>query len=141
MDDLNKLYSPVIKAHQAHPYHFQKMKDVVNVKAYNPICGDKFEFYPEIDENKIISFHFHGYGCAVSMAAGSVLVKALEGRSIPDAITLCNAYLDLLHDKEADNLPPDFYSFKGVRDFPARFDCASIACVAIKNYLEKKFTR
>jgi nitrogen fixation NifU-like protein len=76
MSDLNKLYAPAIKSHQANPYHFVRVGNAPHtVKAYNPICGDRYDFFLDVKDNMISSLHFHGYGCAVSMAAGSVLAK------------------------------------------------------------------
>jgi nitrogen fixation NifU-like protein len=136
MNELNRLYDPVIKAHHANPYHFKKLQAGITVKAYNPICGDKFEFYPTINGNRITEFYFHGYGCAVSMAAASVLVKSLEGKTVEDAISLCSQYLEMLNGKEVKSLPPELYAFECVRNFPARYACASLAGLELKKYLE-----
>ena len=139
MSDLNKLYDPVIKAHQAHPYHFEKISNSSDtIKAYNPVCGDRFDFFVNLADKKLSTVHFHGYGCAVSMAAGSVLVKSMEGKSIKEAINLCNDYLDLLNGKEVkDNVPDEFRAFIAVKDFPARYECATMAWVEMKKFLMK----
>lgn len=139
MSDLNKLYDPVIKAHQANPYHFEKVANAPEtIKAYNPVCGDRYDFFVDIKERKISTIHFHGYGCAVSMAAGSVLVKSLEGMSIEEAIDLCNDYLDLLNGQEKKiKLPEEFHSFIAVRDFPARYECAAMAWIEMRKFLMK----
>ena len=106
------------------------------VRAYNPICGDRFEFYPEVSRGKITALHFHGYGCAVSMASGSVLVKLLSGKDIDEALSICNSYFDFLHQQQNDQeVPEEFLAFKAVRDFPARYDCAAMAWKEVKNFL------
>jgi nitrogen fixation protein NifU and related proteins len=139
MSDLNKLYDPIIKAHHAHPYHFvKKVSSSNSIKAYNPVCGDRFDFFIDIVDQKISSLYFHGYGCAVSMATGSVLAKSLEGKSIEDAIHLCHDYLNLLDgNKEISSVPEEFHSFKAVRDFPARYECAAMVWVEMKKFLLK----
>jgi nitrogen fixation protein NifU and related proteins len=137
--DLNKFYDPVIKEHNANPYHFTKIDSATNtIKAYNPVCGDRYEFYAEVEGGILTSFHFHGYGCAVSMAAGSVLVKTLEGKSIQSAIELCNSYLGLIeHEQNRTGLPDEFYAFTVVRDFPARYECAAMAWTEVRNFLKR----
>lgn len=139
MSDLNKLYDPVIKAHQASPYHFEKIANASNtIRAYNPVCGDRYDFFVDLEDGKIANTHFHGYGCAVSMAAGSVLVKSLEGKSIEEAVNFCNHYLDLLDGKEvATEVPEEFNSFIAVRDFPARYECAAMAWMEMRKFLMK----
>jgi nitrogen fixation NifU-like protein len=139
MSDLNKLYDPVIKAHQANPYHFEKITNTSDtIKAYNPVCGDRFDFFVHVADKKLSTLHFHGYGCAVSMAAGSVMVKSLEGKSVEEAINLCNNYLDLLDGKEVKTkVPAEFDSFRAVRDFPARYECAAMAWMEMKQFLLK----
>lgn len=139
MSDLNKLYDPVIKAHHANPYHFEKsVKAADTIKAYNPVCGDRYDFFVNVADKKLSTICFHGYGCAVSMAAGSVLVKSLEGKSIEEAVCLCNDYLDLLEGKEVRSiLPPEFNAFVAVRDFPARYECAAMAWIEMKKFLMK----
>jgi nitrogen fixation NifU-like protein len=135
MNDLNKLYDPVIRSHQANPYHFMKVKDAVHtVKAYNPICGDRHDFFLDVHDKRIKSLHFHGYGCAVSTAAGSVLVKSLEGKTVAEAIGLCTAYLDLLNGK-AETLNEEWRALAVVREFPSRYDCAAMAWEEIREFL------
>jgi nitrogen fixation NifU-like protein len=136
MSDLNKLYDPVIRAYQANPYHFKKVEDAsITVKAYNPICGDRYDFFPEVKEGVIRSFYFHGFGCAVSMAAGSVLVKSLEGKTIKEAIDLCTGYLEMLNGKSATS-NAEWNAFSAVRDFPSRHDCAAMAWEEVKKFLQ-----
>ncbi len=138
MSDLNKLYDPIIKAHHANPYHFEKIANSSNtIKAYNPVCGDRYDFFVDVTDQKISKIHFHGFGCAVSMAAGSVLVKSLEGKTIKDAIRLCNEYLNLLDGKEQIMVPEEFHAFMAVRDFPARHECAAMAWMEMRKFLMK----
>jgi nitrogen fixation NifU-like protein len=139
MSDLNKLYDLVIKAHHANPYHFKKIVQASNtLRVYNPVCGDRFDLFVDMVDRKISTLYFHGYGCAVSTAAGSVLAKSLEGKSIEEAVTLCSNYLNLLDGKgELIEVPEECHSFIAVRDFPARYDCATMAWIEMKKFLLK----
>lgn len=138
MSDINKLYDSIIKTHNASPYNFIKIKDAAHiVKAHNAICGDRYEFYIHVNTDNTLHVHFHGYGCAVSMAAGSVLVKYLEKKDITEGIGLCESFLDLIHHQsKTDKMPEEFLPFMAVKDFPMRYDCAAMCWKEMKKYLE-----
>ncbi len=137
--DINQLYDPVIKSHNANPFHFQKIVNAsFSFKAYNPLCGDKYDFYMERNEDKISTMHFYGFGCAVSKAAGSLLIQSVEGKKIEEAMKLCENYIKLLKENLIDeNLPKEFLSLAVVREFPARYDCAAMACEEMLKFLKK----
>ena len=83
---LKKLYKEVILEHNDQPFFFEKNENATHVlKAYNPLCGDRFELFFEIKDNQIESLTFHGFGCAISKASTSVLVKKLKGKTIDEA--------------------------------------------------------
>jgi len=139
-DDLKKLYSAIIKEHSVTPFHFEKPGKVKNtIKAYNPICGDRFEVYIGSDERMVNALYFHGYGCAISKASTSILVKTLEGKSRKEALELCDQFLRFIN-KELESkeviLSDDFLAFSGVHDFPERYDCVLLSWREMKRFLE-----
>jgi nitrogen fixation protein NifU and related proteins len=141
--DLKKLYPEILKAHNHSPYHFEKSEGADKViKAYNPICGDRFEVYINYnEENKISQLHFYGLGCSVSKASTSVLTKVLEGKTSDEALILCNNFLSYINKESGSDtlvLPEEFLAFSGVHDFPERLDCAALAWREMKKYLELK---
>jgi nitrogen fixation NifU-like protein len=142
--DLKKLYSEIIKTHQSCPFHFEKRIDAgVTLKAYNPICGDKFELYFELNTSNeqsltITGFSFYGFGCAISKASASIMVKSIIGKSPKDALKLCRQFLGFINNELTDNdliLPDEFIAFSGVRDFPERIECATLAWKEMEKYL------
>lgn len=140
-DKIKQLYQKVILQHDRHPIHFEKRPDaVVKLEAYNPVCGDRFTLYLDIENDIITRASFHGYGCAISKAATSVLVSRMEGCSIVDVQSLCDQYLTLL-DPEAP-APKDgdeeLAAFLGARQFPARRSCASLSWEALRKHLEER---
>ncbi|MBK5279739.1 MAG: SUF system NifU family Fe-S cluster assembly protein [Bacteroidia bacterium] len=138
--DLKKLYSEIIKAHNETPFHFEKRDSASHtIKAYNPICGDRFEIFIDNHPGKINEVHFHGFGCAISKASTSVLTKSLVGKMPDEAIALCSTFLDFINKKLPDNtlnLQDDFQAFIGVHDFPERYDCATLSWREMKKFLE-----
>lgn len=142
-EDLKKLYPSFIKEQNESPFHFErKLEAAHTIKAYNPICGDRFEIFMDMDSKKIVSLHFHGYGCAISKASTSVLTKSLEGKTQGDALSVCKDFLGFIN-KEAPSdsltLPIEFTAFSGVHDFPERYDCATLAWKEMKMFLERNF--
>jgi nitrogen fixation protein NifU and related proteins len=139
--DLKRLYPALIKEHNETPFHFEKKSEAAHsIKAYNPICGDRFEIFIDSDLKKIISLHFHGYGCAISKASTSVLTKSLEGKTLEDALSVCKIFLGFINkDQPSDSLtlPIEFTAFSGVHDFPERYDCATLAWKEMKMFLER----
>lgn len=138
--DLNKLYPIIIKAHATSPYHFEKRESADTlIKAYNPICGDRFEMYVNLEGNHIGPLYFQGFGCSVSKASTSVLVKSLEGKSVQEALQLCSRFLSFIaNESSTDDLPEEMRAFSGVRDFPERLDCAALSWREMKKFLESR---
>lgn len=139
MSGLPKLYDAVIKSHDYSPYNFRKMGSCSHsVSANNFICGDRFDICIEMSDRRIASIHFYGFGCAVSKASTSVLVKHLEGKSTTEAHQICNQFLRLLKNELNDGeqlLSPEFDSFRVVHEIPARYDCAALAWVEVDKFL------
>lgn len=142
--DLKKLYSGIIKVHNETPFHFEKISNAQStLKAYNPICGDRFELYVDALENKITRLHFHGFGCAISKASTSVLTKSIEGKTPSEALKICNDFLSFIDKTSVNNalaLPEEFNAFSGVHDFPERYDCATLSWKAMKTFLQETYT-
>ncbi|NOT74060.1 MAG: SUF system NifU family Fe-S cluster assembly protein [Cyclobacteriaceae bacterium] len=134
--DLKRLYSEIIKEHASAPFHFEKISNSpIQLKAYNPICGDRFDFYIS---NQLTSIHFHGFGCAISKASSSIMVKLLEGKKNNEALELCKQFLRFVNKESLANevvLPDELLAFSGVHDFPERMDCATLAWKEMEKYL------
>ena len=106
-DEIQKLYKETILPEYRKPYHFDKISNPIEVvRAYNPICGDKFDLYINSDNPR--KFYFHGIGCAISKASTSILMRKIEGLNKTDQVDLCAKFIDSLidgdpkelHDKE-----------------------------------------
>jgi nitrogen fixation NifU-like protein len=141
--DLRKLYPEILKSHNQSPYHFEKREGENNViKAYNPICGDRFEVYLSFEkEDKFGHLYFYGLGCSVSKASTSVLTKLLEEKTMNEAMLLCNQFLSFISKEsgpDALHLPEEFFAFSGVHDFPERLECAALSWREMKKFLEAK---
>jgi len=79
---------------------------------------------------------FYGHGCAVSKAAASVMVAALNEQPLSVAKQKVATYLEMIREgKEPEQ--EDFLPFRAARDFPGRVRCATLAWEAMEEALRK----
>ncbi len=142
--ELRELYQQVILDHNKAPRNFRKIEKATNyAEGYNPLCGDNVTVYLIIDENNIIQdISFEGSGCAISKASASLMTSMLKGKSVEEAEKLFNKFHDLVTDKLGDEVNLDEFGklavFAGVKEFPARVKCASLAWHTLMNALHGK---
>jgi len=136
--DLKTLYKTVILQHNKLPFHFEKKENAPFViEAYNSLCGDRFQVFLEHKNGIITTLHFHGYGCAISKASTSVLVKQLTGQSIEEGLASCKAFLKTLQtDSTTTPDNEELAAFMGAKDFPGRAKGATLAWDELVPFLE-----
>lgn len=139
MDDrLKKLYQSVILKHNKEPHNYYINKSASHrIEAYNPLCGDQFELYLNIADGKIANASFHGFGCAISKSATSVLVKQIEGKSLEEVQELCAAYQTVTNPtiKEVSTADEELLAFEAAKAFPERLKCATLSWKAVEDFL------
>ena len=130
--ELKELYQQVILDHNKSPRNFKKL-DTANhtAEGYNPLCGDKIDVYLETENGKIKDISFLGSGCAISKASASLMSSFVKGKSIEEAKEIFNKFHELItgklnEDKDLESLGK-LQVFAGVREFPVRVKCASLA--------------
>jgi nitrogen fixation protein NifU and related proteins len=141
MPDLRELYQQVILDHHKKPRNFRKLEKANRqADGYNPLCGDKVSVYMEVEEGIIRDISFIGTGCAISTAAASMMTESLKGKSISDAELLFNCFHSLVTgDGNADfdaSAMGKLAVFSGVREYPVRVKCASLAWHTMRAALE-----
>lgn len=139
-DKLKQLYKTVILKHNKEPFHYEKKETATHqLEAYNPLCGDRFKVFLEVNDGTIESIHFHGYGCAISKAATSVLAKNLEGKKIATALALCKDFQQVVSpDTTSLSELEEFEAFAAAKDFPGRLQCATLSWEVMQNFLSEK---
>jgi len=139
MDDrLKKLYQSVILKHNKEPHNYHINDSAAHrIEAYNPLCGDQFDLYFTISEGKITDVSFHGFGCAISKSATSVLVKQLEGKTIDAILQLCKDYQTVTNPEITQPTTDDeeLLAFEAAKAFPERLKCATLSWEAIEEFL------
>ena len=134
--ELKELYQEIILDHGKNPRNFGKCKDFTSdAKGHNPLCGDKVHIYAQLDKNKkILDLSFEGEGCAISLASASILTDILKGKDFNLAKAITDNFLNLIKENKSitlNSLNEDqkttLMSLSGVKDFPMRVKCATMA--------------
>lgn len=138
---LKQLYQSVILQHNKSPYHYQINEAAPHqIEAYNPLCGDQFKLYLDIQEGKVHQASFHGFGCAISKSATSVLIKQIEGKSIAEIQELCATYRTVTDPaiKEITTKEEELLAFEAAKAFPERLKCATLSWEALEAFFSEK---
>ena len=134
---VDDLYQDTILDHSKHPRNCHELPGA-NRKAegYNPLCGDKLKLYVKMDGDIVRDASFEGSGCAISTASASLMTESLKGKTRTEALALLEKFHDLLtSDDEVGDGLGKLVVFCGVRDYPARVKCATLAWHTLKSAL------
>jgi nitrogen fixation protein NifU and related proteins len=140
MSHLSDLYQEVILDHNRRPRNFRVPEAPTHqAEGYNPLCGDRLHLYVTVDGGTIADIGFQGSGCAISQASASLMTDSLKGRPVADARVLFEQFHGMV------TSPPDvevqdlgkLSALAGVRAFPVRVKCASLAWHTLKAALDR----
>jgi nitrogen fixation NifU-like protein len=147
MSDLRELYQEVILDHNRRPRNFGELP-AANRRAegHNPLCGDQITLFLDVAAGTIRDLAFQGSGCAISTASASLMTEALKGRTVEEARTLFRGFHELVTTGapaagEAAGSTPDLGKlavFSGVREYPMRVKCATLAWHTLKAALDQQ---
>ena len=137
MSELRELYQEVILEHSKHPRNFRAL-EAVNHKAegFNPLCGDHFTVYVDLQDGAIHDIAFQGTGCAISKASASMMTQSLKGKSAGEAEELFTRFHDLVTGNGNGEEVGKLAAFSGVSEFPLRVKCATLAWHALRAALK-----
>ena len=135
MSELRELYQEVILDHGRSPRNFARPADANrDCDGFNPLCGDKVHVYLTVTDGVVQDVGFEGAGCAISMASASMMTEILKGKTEAEIKTLFDRFHDLVMGEaeitDADLDDPDLERLVvlvGVREFPMRVKCATLA--------------
>ena len=144
--ELKELYQEIILDHGKSPRNLGKC-DQFNrdAKGHNPLCGDKVHIYLNVNnEKKINDVSFEGEGCAISMASASILTEIIKGKEFNVAKKIIDDFLNMIKNELkisinslTDNQKTTLMSLSGVKQFPMRVKCATMAWHTLTSALEK----
>ncbi|HTU34874.1 MAG TPA: SUF system NifU family Fe-S cluster assembly protein [Candidatus Acidoferrum sp.] len=149
MSDLRDLYQELILEHSKAPRNFRALPDAsLHAEGYNPLCGDHFTVYLQMDGDSIRDVAFQGSGCAISKASASMMTQTVKGKTKPEAEELFHRFHEMVTNQpgagggnsansasKEDKLGK-LAVFAGVRDYPVRVKCATLAWHTLHAALE-----
>ncbi len=143
MSDLTDLYQEIVLDHNSRPRNFRKMERADRTaEGFNPLCGDRVVLYIRSEGDDIKDVSFQGTGCAISRASTSMMTEAMKGKTKAQALRLFDMFHHEITGDDDSAVDPDalgdLEAFAGVRDFPSRVKCASLAWHTLRAALEDK---
>lgn len=127
---LSELYQDVILDHNRRPRRYgQPGENYASAEGTNPLCGDSVTVFVRTEDDRIADIRFVGSGCAISTASASLMAEAVAGKTVAEALAL----FQHVHDAAMGAAEPDeamlgeVAAICGVREFPARVKCATLA--------------
>ena len=141
MADLRDLYQEVILDHSKAPRNFRELPNANHrAEGYNPLCGDHFTVYLELDGDSIRDISFQGSGCAISKASASMMTQSLKGKTREEAEKLFEQFHKLVT-RGANGSVGELGKlavFSGVSEFPVRVKCATLAWHTLQAAFEER---
>ena len=141
MSDLSDLYQEVILDHNRRPRNFHALEGASHsAEGYNPLCGDRLTLYLKLNGDTIEEVSFEGAGCAISKASASMMTDALKGRSVAEASALFERFHRMVTTPPSEPVEDlgKLSALAGVREFPVRVKCASLAWHTLKAALNRE---
>lgn len=130
MSDLRELYQEVILDHNRNPKNHHDMQDATGqAVGYNPLCGDKLTVYVKVNGDKLEKVSFVGCGCAISQASASIMTEIVMHKMLTQVHTLFHHVQHIIMGTEEATAQDNerLMVLAGVREFPARVKCATLA--------------
>lgn len=135
---LNDLYKDIILDHYESPHNRGRPPHAdIEAEGSNPLCGDDVEVYVVLDGERLKEVRFDGAGCAISLAAASMMSEVLEGKTKDEVKEIGELFKAMMHGEDV-ALPEemeDLEALKGVAHFPLRVKCALLAWTTLEHGL------
>ncbi len=147
MNELDELYQTLILEHNKSPRNFRELVAFSgHAEGRNPLCGDVFNVWVEVEDNLVTDVSFLGQGCAISKASASMMTTTIKGKSVEEVRALFNRFHQVVtgkisvagdDKKDARKALGCLSAFAGVSAFPMRVKCATLAWHAMMKAVEE----
>ena len=136
--DLRELYQEVIFDHNRRPRNFHALDEATHcADGHNPLCGDQLTVYARVADGVVEEVSFVGHGCAISTASASLMTEAVKGMQVDEVETLFRDMHAMLTESHPDRDLGKLEVLSGVREFPARVKCATLAWHTLHNAINR----
>lgn len=137
MSELRELYQSVILDHGRSPRNFGRLDaSTADACGHNPLCGDEVHVFLAMDGDTIQRAGFTGHGCAISTASASLLTEIVQGCTRQEATRIAHEFQRAVRGTEPQIDLGKLEVLLGVREYPTRAKCATLAWHALLAALE-----
>jgi nitrogen fixation NifU-like protein len=137
---LDELYQEIILDHYRHPRGRGELEPPkITQEGFNPSCGDEVILDLRVENGRVQDVRFHGRGCSISQASASMMTEAIKGKTLTEAHAIIQQVLALVKG-ETEGDPEtlgDIVALAGVRNFPVRVKCATLAWHTLEEALKQ----
>ena len=141
MSTLKSLYRQIILDHYKRPRHKGIPEDASYTRIHlsNPSCGDTLTLSVKRHGDIIEDIQHDGDGCSICCASSSVMSELVTGKTIQEAENLRLEFSKMLLGQTINqDMLGEAIAFEGVKDFPARMKCATLAWKALEKALKEE---
>jgi nitrogen fixation NifU-like protein len=139
-DEVRQLYQAIIVDHGKAPRRRGPLPGATHQATVdNPLCGDEVTLRFIVDGELVREAAFEAQGCALSLAAASLLASRLAGSGLSDARALVEQFAAFVRQPPGAPTPEglgELTAFAGVREFRSRQACAALPALAFLRALE-----
>jgi nitrogen fixation NifU-like protein len=138
--ELDELYRDIILDHYRNPRHRGSLTDPsASHEGLNPLCGDEVTVDIAVRDNRIEDIAYRGSGCSISQSSASMMTDAVAGKSVDEARHVIGSFTEMM--RGSDEIDPeelgDLEAMAGVRKFPVRVKCATLAWHTLDEALDE----
>lgn len=135
---LEDLYREVILDHYRSPRNKGHLDAPdATAEGVNPLCGDEITLELNLSDGVVSDVAIDGQGCSISQSSASMMTEAIKGKTREEIDELVQGFRKMMSLEESNDpgLDPerpgavlgDIEALQGVRKYPVRIKCASLA--------------
>jgi len=138
--ELDELYREIILDHYRSPRNRGSLdQPSATSEGDNPLCGDEVRIDLAIRDGRVSDVRFVAKGCSISQASASMMTEAIKGRSLEEVESLFEMFKGMMYSADEVDVEAlgDLEALQGVRKFPVRVKCATLAWNTLEEALEE----
>ena len=140
MPGLEDLYREIILDHYRNPRHRGSLASpTATHEGLNPLCGDEVTVELLVEGDRIADVAYKGSGCSISQSSASMMTDAINGKPLDEVKRLSGDFTAMMRGEE--QVDPeslgDLKALSGVRKFPVRVKCATLAWHTLNTALQQ----
>lgn len=142
-ESLFELYKSKIVPLGKNPDNFIKVGQAdFTINAINPLCGDKLYLTLNIQDQSVTECNFHGFGCVLSKASTSILLREIKGKTKTQIEGICKDFLQGLEESDGATSSPasDKDLLQSLVALDGRIDCIKLSWENMYNFVRNDKT-